>query len=59
MRENVRAAAVEILGQSWSQSFVEYTAKGLKNSVIETAIEHQKPFMVLVQAKTSEGPSGS
>lgn len=46
----------EILGQTWSQSFVEYTAKGLKNSVIETAIEHQKPFMVLVQAKTSEGP---
>lgn len=46
----------ETLGQLWSRTFVEYTAKGLKNSVIETSIEHQKPFIVLVQAKTAQGP---
>lgn len=46
----------EILGKLWNREFVEYTAKGLKSSVIETAIEHQNPFMVIVQAKTVQGP---
>lgn len=46
---------IDILGKLWEREFVQYTAKGLKGSVIETAIEHQSPFMVVVQAKTAQG----
>jgi len=45
----------DILGQLWSRETIRYSAKGLKNSVIEAAIEHQSPFAIIVQAKTSQG----
>ena len=45
----------EVIGTLWSRSIVDYTAKGLSDSVISVAIQRLRPFMVTAKVKTKQG----
>ncbi len=44
-----------VLGAKWSRSIVEYSAKGMNDSVINTAVARLRPFMVTAKVKTKQG----
>jgi len=44
-----------VLGTTWSRSIVDYSAKGLNDSVVNLAIQRLRPFMVTAQVKTKQG----
>lgn len=50
---NKKRAAV--LGTVWTRNIVEYSAKGMNDSVINTAIARLRPFMVTAKVKTKQG----
>ncbi len=44
-----------VLGTKWSRSIVDYSVKGMSDSVISTAIARLRPFMVTAKVKTQQG----
>lgn len=52
MFDKSRAA---VLGKEWSQSLVNYSAKELQESVVQTAIDRHRSFMVTAKVKTQRG----
>ncbi len=44
-----------VLGTHWSRSIVDYTSKGLKETVLDLAIERQRSFMAAAKVKTKMG----
>jgi len=44
-----------VLGATWSQEIVDYSANGLNHSVVNLAIERMRPFMVTANVKTKQG----
>ena len=44
-----------VLGTKWSRDIVDYSANGMKDSVINLAIDRLRPFMATVVVKTKQG----
>lgn len=45
----------DVLGTAWSRSIVDYSVKGMNNSVMEVAIERLRSFMATAKVKTKQG----
>ena len=46
---------VAVLGEKWSRSIVDYSVKGMEDTVLNLAIERLRPFMATASVKTKQG----
>ncbi len=46
---------VDVVGKLWSRQMVDYSAKGLNDSVMQVAMQRLRSFMVTAKIKTKQG----